>query len=518
MTQQGRSMVEVLAVLLIVAVLTVISVVGIQILFVKYKATQIVKAVSFAEQEIVSSLQRNRPVGTQHLDTRSFGWEEVYYEDCKDGSIDVVIPNLPESVCRAVIGILAGRKDLSFDVLARSDFSSFTGFVCRKEIDEYVEECQRAMNNDVVVTFYANQLVPNILQEEVPFCEVDDDCIEGVCCNGRCLSEEQCRQTVCSGNGLKNEEGICVCLEGYSGDSCQCHGTACGTDCCSANQTCDGTGGFYRCVNQEDASVSCGTNEFSYKGICCPVQRQGNACSYFTEGVNGECPSLDNQCNTTETCVFNKERKCSETKDCCMDCLQQESFESSLEECDACPNRFWANGRCYSCREEENIEHTSSQQCDRCLTRFFTGRNLLDGICYWRASDICSETGRVMDMTQSQCRDCRRVWGHIGGGDPEKCFNCSDNFFIWTTKADCNLCPRRFFTQGRCYFSFQAACNLSQFPSTEAQCQACGEDKRFYGSDGNCYSCRINRKIETTQEACEKCSGRVFKDGECIKK
>lgn len=517
--QGGRSMIEVLAVLSIIGVLSVISIIATQALFNKYKANQITKAIGFAEQEIARILNSDTPVGTQKLNTQEFGWDQVAFDDCLDGTIDVAVSGIPQKVCQNLVATWRGRRDISINVMPHLE-TSLVGLTCQKNVDEYESQCTEGLN-EFVLTFYVENLVPGKTTQEAETtdeCQSDEDCATGctetdcptyTCHNGKCTDTSGFEK--CNKHGAYVEDA-CVCDPGYSGTTCECEGTICGSICCETGKKCVYEYGSYKCTN----NTTCAENEILYNGKCCPPVGTGNACSYTEDGADG-CPVLKNRCSTGKICIPNKSEDCSKDTTCCQNCSDTDAFPSTIEECDACPNtRFWSNGICYSCKEQANIPHTSFQQCNKCWVRFFTGRNTLDGICY-KNDEICDVPDRIDTMTQQQCRNCHRVWGKVD--KEEKCFNCLDNFFIWTTKADCNLCPKRFYTEGRCYLSFETACQLAAFPSTEGVCRACGEGRRFWvhgqGNSGTCYPCSRQLDIPSTEAECKACKNRVHADDKC---
>ncbi len=279
--------------------------------------------------------------------------------------------------------------------------------------------------------------------------------VEGKTC--RCPSQQAFNQNdkkcipACSGHGTLNENEDCVCQGGYCGVVCEnqitCqHGTWTPDKCeCDANwygplcdSDCDGfrtlTDGCRSCDNEEAYAATllecqkCDHTNYpremiTYNGkhYCVLTTAGCNALYPTTGGVrdnSGWCMSCDIGCGYEATLL--ECQKCDHTN------YPREMVGNycvlSTAACNALhptTGGFRSNkGWCYSCSYSLGVS-TTKAECDQCSNREMVGNRCV----------ISTDTCNALYPTTGGFRDS---YG--------RCWSCSDDYDISTTKDECDQC------------------------------------------------------------------------------
>ena len=315
-----------------------------------------------------------------------------------------------------------------------------------------------------------------------------------LCATGQTPSNGQCITiNSCGANQIRDNNGICVCIQGYTLYNNVCYLT-CATNAIIINSQCSCIPGFVYNVtlNQcaQPSSLNCQYPFVELNNACvcanglgligtscysCPVNSFINA--------NRQC-----QCNTGYTLNEN-------IRQCLLTCMANAQRDPNTGQC-VCVNGYYlSNNQCIP-----------QGQC--------TG-----GLVWNGASCVCP-TGQVNDIFTNQCTFCNTV----GRAITNNVCGCSITYY--PTINSCLPCisnSQYSSTQGRCicntgYVLSNGACVVSQnCPSGSTYSPAllrcvCAASNQ-YVIDGYCQVCQINSAFNGTACACN--TNYILQNGIC---
>jgi len=377
MYQKGRSLFEVLAVLVIGGILTIGGIEFVSYLISKNTANTIQKGANNRAASIMTSPLLNKAEDGAVLTALGFLKEEDgffwTYKKEETNAFSITVMPIKKTVC---------------NILLNMDFTYLKEmFVNGKKHEEAV--CDKATNTFKLVYKTAGLryhpkeasscIAPNV-KCGLGCCSVGSECCHGMCvepCSGVGMNGRRdaftcacfCDETL----GLKEDEttGGCVCEKGkhFDGTKCVCDDTTCIggvlTSDCSCNCASSGkvhkVGNDRECVacNEDKECSSCQTCQNNEcVGECCIQDKKH--CTKEDECCNGYPCSEKNIC-----CIPNQER-CSADEDCCNDscvneicCTKLQKICSKDEEC--CEGAVCQDWKC--CRPFNDICNVSEDCC-----------------------------------------------------------------------------------------------------------------------------------------------------------
>ena len=417
--QTGRSMIEMLAVLAIIGVLSILALAGLRYAMDKYKANAILNDTHLVALHVMDTGSNQLPSDfyadsgmTFEIDTTTF----------VDGFV-VKVPEVSEKVCEKIM-----------DMNVRSIEHVYVD-------TEGNETCGQTQ----ALLFYF--------------------LYEGAVSSGSSGSGslDLCEGKTCYNGGVC-VSGVCSCVNGYTGSSCEiepdmCYDVTCGPNGSCVNGVCHCDDGYHgdgylceRCPDDKPLwnaeilqCVGCLTNADCdmlpycnvHMGIC-----QSCEYGYFLSGEN---------CNT---------------------CPEPTAYRSDMTraQCDACPDVYYnSDGNCAGCQEETNATRATYEECSKCPNRHWMGQAGQSGLATCAFFSECKTNGTVVDGL---------------------CTGCNEGYYF--TGTDCSSCPTETGYKGG---------------MTVEQCNQC--PGVYYNSDSNCAGCQEETNAtRATYEECSKCPNR----------
>ena len=516
--EHGRAIIDMIAVVVIISVLTVLGVMLYWYVLNRQKVNSLTEEVgSMALTTSIKLSQANPNLQIQG------NLEYPYTGTINDNkTFTITVSNIPGSMCRI---LKADKWSLPYETKVNNDLYG---------------ECQK--ENELSFSFH-NSLYdgahPELEQEQEepeqkinycrPACQAgcketcktnkywcwSDGC---ACLNGKanppqCTQDPPCSQELielhdCEGNSFTCcpdyymcEEPICesgenTCsvdiitvhnCDGTTSKCCPDNGTDCSdpTDCCDPGE-CMGINNV--CINHhctcaigytKDADGNCGT---------CPTT------TVFRPTNANEC----NNCNTVEHPYQMKHGLCEPAPTCKNDSDCTYMYGFCLDGICGCPAEGYfrnKNGNCTICTEKNN-KLTFKEECDLCDNRYFSYDNCR----------LCG-SNKYVDITRTSCNSCPTDGSIFKPLDESVCSKCSSTEYPYQMIG--NICkPRK-----TC--SIDADCGQYRY-CVDGIC-GCPEGY-FQNKNGNCTLCTDNtaKEKETFDEECAKCNGiRQMVNGKC---
>ena len=247
--EAGRSMIEMLAVLVIVGILSITALAGLMSAWAKHKANLIVHDVVLMAVDLI----QDHALGSDFIPEA----DVLYTIDTYDKSFTVTAKNISKRVC---------KKLLDMNV---SPFS-----------DIYINDGNETCGNENDIHFVPSK---ENLGDVVPCGE--KPCVHGRCINNTCQCEDGWIGTYCHllENGRCGDGTVCDAGEICVNNQCQTCDKEWQTAFCSRYNA-DGTCSARACTSSE-----CIQTEIETLGGCCP---EGETSYCSTYGTDGTCQSL----------------------------------------------------------------------------------------------------------------------------------------------------------------------------------------------------------------------------------
>ncbi|MBR5130598.1 MAG: hypothetical protein IKV03_05180 [Alphaproteobacteria bacterium] len=258
--EQGRSMVEIIGILVIVGVLSIGGIVGYNYGMDKYRSNQAINNISLRGVDIIARTQNGEDITEDDLNSIWQNEETIYptsffYEEEYD-RFGIQITGVPSSVCRLIGNGIAEHIETRIMVEAE-----------KHELQDHIEECNFSNDNTMFFFFEPRKCIPG--------CHMNEICIDGDCRGAQCTKKEDCNQgytgTACSVCSL----GKCSAVIEAEGQECifsdgtvgQCNQGTCiekpDEGCTYDTNPCDE--GFYCTASNTSDKVAFQNNE---TGIC----------------------------------------------------------------------------------------------------------------------------------------------------------------------------------------------------------------------------------------------------------
>ncbi len=151
------------------------------------------------------------------------------------------------------------------------------------------------------------------------------------------------------------------------------------------------------------------------------------------------------------------------------------------------------NGSCMSCtyppKHHDSNNLATETNCASCPNRSMTGHS----VCY----PTCNS-----EENGTKGKPLPDVWG--------VCHDCDETANVWIYEPRdyhlCNeICPNR---------------KMNKTTGNDGYCvrEYCSDNNKILGKDNNCYPCNTAISVETTEEYCQKCMNREYRNGRCYPK
>ena len=542
--ERGRSMVEILGVLSVIAVLLFGGIQGYRYAFNKYQANETVYELNLRANDI--SQRMERLIELNHV-----------------GKIDMEMGNVmrtgypirarmhPQFIDFFEIFVTDVPSDVCKLILQSNWNAAFSTFVNVTQYEQEVAICEQGETVELAYEFHKDLIQFDDIDEEerheIQRCNHDNNCGCGSCssetglCESYCTNSEQCVKD------YDDARWMVCCQKEYIIDGY-----------CCASITEDG-----KCCNRE--GKCCAENQFLNKnGSCVTCNSAGN---YYTEGSKAECSKCENRVhgfNLNDKCMLKCDTVGTYTEDkplanidgVCHACDYSGSINLGTwgdnSRCvQLCPNRTLLNGQyCVInvCSGETPLVNTSGQ-CRACDLKSILPKQ-----------DNC-ETA-CPGIRQNTSNGCELI-GCPDGYFKQKdgtCVSCGDsgNYYTFSTKAECDKCENRVhgfnyndkcmlkcdtvgtYTEDKPLANIDGVCHACDYSGSinlgtwgdNTRCsklcpnralsgsscvrKSCPTERLLMGTDGACYQCNIALSIQTTAENCALCINRTYKDGYCI--
>ncbi|KXN84120.1 Furin-like protease 2, partial [Leucoagaricus sp. SymC.cos] len=311
----------------------------------------------------------------------------------------------------------------------------------------------------------------------------------------------------CSSGGICNQQGQCICQDGFTGQSCEnCNSGRFGPSCQKCPDNCDqcddGISGTGRCLKPSGggngaSSCNCLNGVCGSDGNCqCNTgfvkADNGTQCAKCADGFfltsTGDCKVCQvgcNQCSDgTGVCTSCKsgftQNPTDQTK-----CIPPKQITSTGTQC---PELAFANGgSCQPCASPcQSCSGGTSNDCTACVQ----GQYMLNGVCVTANSDgICEGTSFLADNNKKACDSCGA-----------KCTACKiSNFSIASlaSQAQCTSCiPGTFLSNGTCVDACPSGTFVS--PKDNMTCQSCDSScATCLGSATFCLTCSSSNQLSS---------------------
>ncbi|MBR5130594.1 MAG: hypothetical protein IKV03_05160 [Alphaproteobacteria bacterium] len=203
--EQGRSMVEIIGVLVVIGVLSVGAIAGYSYGMDKYRANEAINDVTIRGVDIVSRTQNAQEI---HEDELSRDWENnetiypttFFYEEDYD-RFGIQITGVSSNVCRLIGDSIA--EHIETRVMVEGE---------EHEIGEHIEECN--LSNDNIMHFFFEP------RKCIPECFENETCIDGRCYGVECNSPRDCNPGYTGTECSVCQNGRCVINFQVEGADC----------------------------------------------------------------------------------------------------------------------------------------------------------------------------------------------------------------------------------------------------------------------------------------------------------
>ncbi|KAK3093407.1 hypothetical protein FSP39_015221 [Pinctada imbricata] len=345
--------------------------------------------------------------------------------------------------------------------------------------------------------------------EIAPECECPENmgCDENFRCVPLCICEE--RSDCAESNAKCNQDNVCECLDGYSGEdpSVEClpnEGAECQDEDC-INGQCDRS--MNQCVCNEgfemmDGECQCPEGNIQMGSVC--VEK----CSSCPE--NEQCNDRTNECECKQGFI----QMGSVCVEKCSSCPENEQCNDQTNECE-CKQGFIQMGsacveKCSSCPENEQC-NDQTNECE-CIQGFIP----MGSACVEKCSS-CPENEQCNDQT-NEC-ECKQGFIQMGSVCVEKCSSCPENEQCNDRTNECE-CIQGFIQMGSACVEKCSSCPENQHCNdltNECECN----DNFFRMGDScveKCSECQDNAHCNEITNNCECDSGFMPMGESCIEK
>ncbi len=473
-SQSGRSMVEMLGVLAIIAILSIGGIVGFRLAMNYYQANQIAHEMNImrtdAQIKIAQGTEKltlgdpydsgtirfnNYPTDFDFTD--SFTDPENPEEDWKEGYY-ITVFKIPQGVCKPLATLLSGMDGITEFTINNNDYNTDTNFCNQDE-------------NRLSLSFTAENMTGNLPEG---WCEDESDCDGGYCRNHICI---ECRESNDCG-----EFEVCDQQEGICTTDCtnwECNGGVCVDGVCK------------ECKNTKDCDndLACIDNQ------CLPCADETDCEEKHC--LNGSCV----ECRTGADCSGGKGclsdntcGNCTENPQCESNNCQDGICENCSTSADCTESRACENGICYdSCTGHESGcesgTHCDTTDTQKCMPNCQSSAECNDLQVCNNKSGICED-----DCTAEGAMACKN--GYHCDTTTKKCKkNCTATDCLGTTP----ICDT---TTHEC-----RAC-------TENDCTALGkhcDTSTDKATSGTCVECTANTHCRDNTPYCDSNNGNICK-------
>ena len=423
-SQSGRSMIEMLGVLAIIAVLSIGGIVGFRLAMNYYQANQIahemnimrtdaqIKIAQGAEKLTLGAPYDAHKINFNNYDT-AFGCKYVDENDiiseqtvsCQIANAYFIeLPKIPDGVCQPLIRLINGMDNLIAFSVNDSEYEE--GGTCQEG------------ENDLYAIFSGETV------SDLTHCERDDDCKElestPVCDLSRhicvqCKEDDDCPYNTdyCENNVCKTcESGVWNgkdCVECTTNDDCENP-----TPICSEENTCVGCKTSDECRSKNSSEANCTENGaccadslMTWNGneCVCPENKPWNGKSCGCDS-NNDCKSdefcltsgcIDQCSNSDDSCTLTEEESCA---DATHQCVKVSEYQASNHDLNSNPYilsnqgmNWWSTER-FCERHHKNMLKISDLDCCESFGE------TTEGYCYAK-EDICSTTNGLSDIVKA---------------------------------------------------------------------------------------------------------------------
>lgn len=558
----GRSILEMLAVLAVVGVLSLTALWGYPALITSHRANNIIANV--VEPQIILTLAQkdlaHKSAGALHfdVDTRPYeAYASFALEKTAAGTLKLSILRVESKLCKKIVEQLLPEEPNIQISVNETDRSRLE--LCALDeniIDIYFPEDMAPPAPDTpcggtpcrenfVCDAANNTCVCNQMLDSAGNCQPcstptnvetsQSDCAK---CAGREYLNGLC-SLPCAGGEVKGDDSKCYTCAGSSPITnidltrcLSCLGERFWNISASTCWSCDETGeypsdeglGCTNCPNRflgstnaqdklcincnsektfsasKDSCARCGDKRFyiASSGLC--IKHPDCGENQFLD-MNGKCHSCDEAGYVAageDECF-----KCAtrySTGDTCGRCADMQPASNADEEnCNRCPDTAFIGGKCYPCQSDKAWT-SSKENCARCPNRVFSTNDQ-----YYLCHLPC-EAGTVYSLTAQKCLSCSQTDGITAGGK-EACLTCAGQRFWNVGTKTCWSCD-----------------DPSERRSDEENgCHTCPNRFLRSGSKGAkadyCAPCNLNADVYSPEANCKRCPTRFYRasDGYCLK-
>lgn len=519
-TENGRSMVEMLGVLAVIAVLTLASLFGYRYGIAKYRANETINEVNMHAMLISTAITNGAKMPFDELPALSrmgYPMEGNITHDYPD-YFEITLRNVQSDTCKRIL-----ESNWSWPAIIVAGIDDFAGdtSVCDIEGDE-----------TKMIFVFATDLKEGsqIDPEDKPDlkrCNNDMDCLCGSCTEGIC--ETNCPAGSSCAKNYDDARYFMCCLNDFVIDGFCCTGVMSGK-CCNMSGNCcppetplqDKDGNCYSCDLNKGVNVT-GVEENCY---VCPKR-----VTYNSNGWTACALPCDLKGTSTEgKPIMHYGGTCHE----CDDTDMPFSLSYTLtKDCSICPNRrtYWTGGNGGTGLV---LGDGCAIKCDPKSDKPLLGT---DGYCH-----DCQYTGIVpIQNLEGECSELcpnRHVGGYNNGvgadtfcvpnncpastplqGSNGRCYACNeaDGVDVTNSPENCAACdtsntPRQVYQMGA-YEICAMPCNVAGTPTENKPLQI-NTDVGHVTRKGRCVGCteNINAKV-TDKSVCDLCSNRVWLPG-----
>jgi len=312
------------------------------------------------------------------------------------------------------------------------------------------KECRRCPERGYRVGRCSLACPARSIMNEAGVCETCDSLgvitvEKGEQCQAKCPNREnvndRCVLKTCPKGFVKNQEGGCLscsekgALMGVSAEMCaMCpNREMVENQCvlkCSSHSFRDVNGRCVDCADPNAIPVSPGEcqrcpNRLALQNYCFSDCGRGQ----FRDQL-GACHS----CSDFESYPIQQSVSCAVCSNRSVMLSQQGEKMQAYCRLNACPLDYFADksGGCHDCFDEQAIQFTSQEECEKCSNRFWSVNGQT---CFLK--QVC-KPGEVLD-SDGQCQACRSdVESFSVAGHSQVCDSCSNRYVYGTW---CRLCP-----------------------------------------------------------------------------
>lgn len=418
-SESGRSMVEILGVLVLIGVLSIIGITGYQQAINRYRANETIEEVK--QRALIHDQQINNgiPPNQNELSSQTrLGYTTSVLQLRGDQNyFEIHLANVPAGVCQIIMD-----SDWTLPSLITADDLLF---------------CPKSGRVENLTFQFPVDLNPNTKPAYAYSCTTDSDCssICGQCQNGYC-------QSIC-----QNKE---VC---YAGN---CRSVECSrdSDCPTDKPICQKRADRNRCVAGECSSnAHCKNPNKPYCYIGFAIENICVECIQDSDCPNGVCETRYGRCNTVTCSLVSKH-----TPESCAQCPDKEwnghvccPTDIRLARdtaCYACGG-IMVNGVCQKpdCTTVIGQKNVSAEICNRC-SGFLDEENICKQVSCQKNSDCLSDefcsVGNTGSCTYPDYQSCLPINTHgsqtdyiIYNGKKEKWIRSTDTMSWWDADNWC---------------------------------------------------------------------------------